>query len=57
MMDNSVYQFPNVGRRTSMDYMVVIVFTWGIYKIATKTPRALIQEMSTQEGFITARAY
>jgi hypothetical protein len=40
-----------------MDYIVVIVFSWGIQKIATKSPRALIQEMSEQEGFVTARAY
>lgn len=40
-----------------MDYIVIVMFTWGVYRVVTKTPRLLIQEVSEQEGFITAKTY
>lgn len=40
---------------TSSEVCVVVVFAYAVMRIWTKTPRQLIAELSTEEGFITAK--
>jgi hypothetical protein len=36
-------------------YLVIAFFSYGVVRVVTSTPRAEVMELSSQEGFISAR--